>query len=708
MAGIKQKVVLPIIMLVGLIAILYWLIGLGRISTPQIIALFAIWGVVTISLNIGGKVRNFVFSLLTLGLLILALYGLINVGSAKLEQALALFAILAIASVSLNLINGTLGILSLGHHGFMLIGGYTTALLTLPNAARERVVNSSRSTMTDFTIGLSLENGFEKLGINVITVADAIFIIAILALLIGIGLFIASRQMLKKGRFSGIGLIPISLGTLSIILALLIPKEGNFAWLGTSITNEVLFITAIFIGGLLSMLFGIIVGFPSLRLRGDYLAIVTLGFGEIIRHLASTRLLSPYTNGSLGFVGVPSEFGKSVWWTFAFLAVTLFVIAKLKYSSYGRAMEGIREDEIAAEAVGINLAYHKVLGFAIAAFFAGVAGGLWVSWLGSARLEHFLFTLTFFFLVAISLGGTGSITGVLIGTALATFVRQYGDPLEETYTITQWLEFGGVLLMIAAAGFVLYKAARRLPKLSGWWMLSSIFSLLLISPLFNFYGTLSNKLDIFLPQVVGSINNLWQLRETLSTRSIIIIIAVIPFLLLFSIMVFYKRNLRKFLAIVVSLIFIATVIVIHALTFNNSSFYSYLPIWLAMLPLLILVLLPTRGFSKAVPYLLTFASVAMLAISALAPTLLAGEFGKNIVLGTMDFSWLENTFRGFGMRSIFLAVLLIVIMIFRPEGILGRHEFNWAWVFGERKDQPTEEEKAQDAWLVNPELNKPR
>ncbi len=706
MAGIKQKVILPLLLLAGLIAILYWLIGLGRISTEQIVALFAIWGVVTISLSIGGKVRNFVFSLLTLGLFILALYGLINVGSAKLEQALALFAILAIASVSLNLINGTLGILSLGHHGFMLIGGYTTALLTLPDASRERVVNSSRSTMTDFTIGLSLENGFEKLGINVITAANVLFIVATLTLLIGIGLFIASRQMLGKGHLSGS--IPITLGTLGIILTLVIPKVGNFAWLSMPLTNEIIFVTAIFIGGLLAMLFGVIVGFPSLRLRGDYLAIVTLGFGEIIRHLASTRLLSPYTNGSLGFVGVPSEFGKSIWWTFAFLAVTLFVIAKLKYSSYGRAMEGIREDEIAAEAVGINLAYHKVLGFAIAAFFAGVAGGLWVSWLGSARLEHFLFTLTFFFLVAISLGGTGSITGVLVGTALATFVRQYGDPLEETYTIAQWLEFAGVLLMIAAAGFVLYKAARRLPKLSGWWMLSSIFSLLLISPLFTFYETLRNKLYVFLPQVSNSINNLWQLREDLSPRAIIIIVAVIPFLLLFTIMAFYKRSIRQLLAIITSLVFITLVICIHALTFAESSFYSHVPIWLALLPLLILVFLPTRGFSKVVPYLLTLLSVTMLATSALAPELLAGNFSNKIILRITDFSWLEDTFRGFGMRSIFLAVLLIVIMIFRPEGIMGRNEFNWAWVFGEHKNQPTDEEKAQDAWLANPQLNKPK
>src|SRR5690625_7917353 len=93
---------------------------------------------------------------------------------------------------------------------------------------------------------------------------------------------------------------------------------------------------------------GLLVGIPSLRLRGDYLAIVTLGFGEIIRLLAATSMFSPYTNGALGFAGVPAEFGKSVWWTTAILGLTVFVMARLKYSSYGRILQGIREDEIAA------------------------------------------------------------------------------------------------------------------------------------------------------------------------------------------------------------------------------------------------------------------------------------------------------------------------------------------------------------------------
>ncbi|MFZ9042736.1 MAG: branched-chain amino acid ABC transporter permease, partial [Ilumatobacteraceae bacterium] len=132
---------------------------------------------------------------------------------------------------------------------------------------------------------------------------------------------------------------------------------------------------------------GLLVAIPSLRLRGDYLASVTFGFGEIIRLGASTRLFSAYTNGALGFPGIDGSYGKSLWWTFGALAVTVFVMAKLKYSSYGRAMQAIREDEIAARAMGVAVARHKILGFVISAFFAGIAGGLWISWLGGVRLD---------------------------------------------------------------------------------------------------------------------------------------------------------------------------------------------------------------------------------------------------------------------------------------------------------------------------------
>jgi len=234
----------------------------------------------------------------------------------------------------------------------------------------------------------------------------------------------------------------------------------------------------------------------------------------------------------------------------------VFVISKLKYSSYGRAMQSIREDEVAAEAMGVNVAYHKILGFVISAFFAGVAGGLWISWLGGVRLDFFLFQLTFFFLVAISVGGTGSITGVLLGTLLVVFVRQYGDPLEETYSLQTWTVAVGALVALAGAALVGFRHLRRLrPR---------------ITP----------------------------------------------------------------------------------------------PTWV------------------------------LLGLGAAA-----------LVVAAVNPGVLDGSFRGFGMRAIFLSVLLIVIMIFRPEGMLGRAEFSWAGLLRERRSEPTDEERRQDAWLSNPELN---
>ncbi|HSL95529.1 MAG TPA: branched-chain amino acid ABC transporter permease [Thermoleophilia bacterium] len=439
------------------------------------------------------RLRNLALTLAAIGVGVLVLWGLESVGSAKLTQALALFAVWGVATVSLNLINGTLGILSLGHHGFMLIGGYTTGLLILDEAARQRILTSARSTMTEQTLGISVGNMLQSIGLD----------------------------------------------------ALATPETLWFRYL-----------VAIFLGGLLAAVAGLIVGIPSLRLRGDYLAIVTFGFGEIIRLSASTRLFSAYTNGALGFPGVTSEFGKSVWWTFGVLAFTVFVISKLKYSSYGRAMQAIREDEIAAQAMGVNVAYHKVLGFVISAFFAGVAGGLWVSWLGGVRLDFFLFQLTFFFLVAISAGGTGSITGVLLGTALVVFVRQYGDPLEESYSIQTWLFIAAGVLALAAAGAFVFRSLRRLRPRLHW-------------------GTL----------------------------------------------------------------------------------------------------------------------------------VLAGAAGLAALVALIDPAVIEGTFRGFGMRAIFLSVLLIVIMVFRPEGMIGRAEFSWAALLREQRTGPTDDERAQDAWLSNPKLN---
>ncbi|MEG0115246.1 MAG: branched-chain amino acid ABC transporter permease, partial [Hydrogenoanaerobacterium sp.] len=163
------------------------------------------------------------------------------------------------------------------------------------------------------------------------------------------------------------------------------------------------FIVALILGGLLSAVAAFLIGAPVLRLRGDYLAIATLGFSEIIRIVFTN--LQTITNGSLGIKNIPTI--KSLWWTIGSAVIVVILMSLLINSSYGRAFKAIREDEIAAEAMGINLFKHKVISFMISAFFAGIGGGLFAALLGTVDPKQFIFTLTYNFLLIIVLGGMG-------------------------------------------------------------------------------------------------------------------------------------------------------------------------------------------------------------------------------------------------------------------------------------------------------------
>lgn len=174
-----------------------------------------------------------------------------------------------------------------------------------------------------------------------------------------------------------------------------------------------LFIVAILLAGLVGAAGAILVGIPSFRLRGDYLAIATFGFGEIIFVLANN--LIPLTNGPLGMKGIP-EFAN-IYWCFGCAAIAALVVSNLANSSYGRAMKAVRDDEIAAECMGINVFRTKLLAFAVSGFFAAVAGGLLVTLVTSISPSLFTFMMTFNLLIIIVLGGLGSITGSVI-TAL--------------------------------------------------------------------------------------------------------------------------------------------------------------------------------------------------------------------------------------------------------------------------------------------------
>jgi branched-chain amino acid transport system permease protein len=186
---------------------------------------------------------------------------------------------------------------------------------------------------------------------------------------------------------------------------------------------------ALLVGGLVAALAGLIIGIPSLRLKGDYLAIATLGFGEIVR---ITLLNIPYVGGAAGM-----QVSHLTNWTWIFISLlaTLVVIANFTNSTHGRACISIRENEIAADAMGINTTYYKVMAFAIGAFFAGVAGGLYAHNFYIIQPTNFGFLKSFDILIFVVLGGLGSMSGSVIAAILLTFVSTFLQEYPETRMI---------------------------------------------------------------------------------------------------------------------------------------------------------------------------------------------------------------------------------------------------------------------------------
>jgi len=254
---------------------------------------------------------------------------------AYIVRILNLCAIYTVLGLSMNLINGFTGLFSLGHAGFMAIGAYTTAILTL-------------------SVNAKAQNFF---------------------------------------------LEPIAAPLANVVLP---------------------FFPSLLLAGILAALAGFLIGAPALRLKGDYLAIATLGFAEIIRVIFTNT--QNITNGALGLKGIPAY--TNLWWSYGIAAFTVLFMVLLINSSYGRAFKAIREDEIAAESMGINLFKHKVMSFTIGAFFAGIGGGLLGNLLGTIDPAMFKFTLTFNILLIIVLGGMGSISGTVISAFVVTISQE--------------------------------------------------------------------------------------------------------------------------------------------------------------------------------------------------------------------------------------------------------------------------------------------
>ena len=266
-------------------------------------------------------------------------------------------AVYALVAASLNLLNGFTGLFSLGQAGFMLLGAYTYAILTIPSADRESVYYLYGGSAVNFSL---------------------------------------------PELFGG--------GTLGLILGVL---------------------AALILAGCVAAVVAWLIGLPVLRLKSDYLAIATLGFAEILRAIFQWDALGPVTNGANALKSFPTfssfnienangevVFRLSTLVPFLLAAVCIGIMVLLINSTYGRAFKAIREDEVAAEAMGISLAKHKRMAFCISSFFAGVGGGMFAMFANQAQAKTFTTSMTYEILLIVVIGGIGSISGSCIASFL--------------------------------------------------------------------------------------------------------------------------------------------------------------------------------------------------------------------------------------------------------------------------------------------------
>lgn len=203
------------------------------------------------------------------------------------------------------------------------------------------------------------------------------------------------------------------------------------------------FLAAIAAGAIAAGFLGLLIGLPTLRLNGDYLAIATLGLGEIIR---ITILNIPYVGGASGFMGIPRYTNFA--WAFFICLFTLFFIKNLVNSSHGRACISIRENEIAAEAMGIDTTKYKVMAFTIGAAFAGVAGALFAHYFYIAHPASFTFLASFNYLTMVVMGGLGSITGSIAGAVILTVVSAW---------LASWPEWRMIVYSLVLIFLMIYR-----------------------------------------------------------------------------------------------------------------------------------------------------------------------------------------------------------------------------------------------------------
>ena len=244
-------------------------------------------------------------------------------------------------------------------------------------------------------------------------------------ILVGINIVLAVSLNLVNGftgqfsighaGFMAVGAYTSAMFSLKVGPALL----ASLAMLPSPIAQGVVLLFALVAGGLLAAVAGYLVGLPSLRLRGDYLAIVTLGFGEIIRVLI---LNVDAIGGARGLPGIPQY--SNFFWVFGVVVVVIVLARNLAHSTHGRALFAIRDDEVAAEALGVDTTRYKVIAFVLGAFFAGVAGGLFAHFLSYLNPSTFTFLKSIEVIAMVVLGGMGSISGSVMAAVVLTLMPE--------------------------------------------------------------------------------------------------------------------------------------------------------------------------------------------------------------------------------------------------------------------------------------------
>lgn len=205
-------------------------------------------------------------------------------------------------------------------------------------------------------------------------------------------------------------------------------------------------IIGMLIGGLSAAVFGLIIGLPALRLKGDYLAIVTLAFGEIVRTIVKNL---PFFGGAKGFKTTDMKYGSSLFIVaFVVVLVMLFIVQNFIRSKHGRAVTAIRDNEIAAKAMGINVTYYKLFIFVLSAFFAGVAGVIYGSNVSPVVYTTFDYNYSIEILVMVVLGGMGNISGSIISAALLTFVNVKLTALGGDLAALKYLIYSIILIVM--------------------------------------------------------------------------------------------------------------------------------------------------------------------------------------------------------------------------------------------------------------------